>query len=172
MEARGKALAAFYDGPVWQKHRDAANATMLDSSNVLLLRIALGQAFVANTGDRSEGAVYGVVMHYLRSTESTRFAAFYEDKIAPRLRAMSVSPIAILEIETATNNFPRLPVRERDNAFVWIARWPNEQAHRDFVSKYHNWSGWRDSAAAEVLPALMEKPEILRLEPTPRSRLQ
>src|SRR5690606_19768669 len=38
MEARREALSAFYFGPVWQEHRDAANATMLDSDNVLLLR--------------------------------------------------------------------------------------------------------------------------------------
>lgn len=38
MEARGPALAAFYGGPVWEAHRKAANATMLDSDNALLLR--------------------------------------------------------------------------------------------------------------------------------------
>ena len=31
-------LAAFYDGPVWRAHRDEANATMIDSDDVLLLR--------------------------------------------------------------------------------------------------------------------------------------
>jgi quinol monooxygenase YgiN len=38
MEARAKSLAAFYGGPVWKAHRDAANDTMIDSDNVLLLR--------------------------------------------------------------------------------------------------------------------------------------
>jgi hypothetical protein len=38
MAERREALAAFYGGPVWQRHRNAANATMQDSSNVLLLR--------------------------------------------------------------------------------------------------------------------------------------
>src|ERR1700754_1839876 len=38
MPARAEALAAFYDGPVWRRHREAANATMVDSDNVLLLR--------------------------------------------------------------------------------------------------------------------------------------
>src|SRR4051812_34279248 len=40
MEARRAALTAFYGGPVWKANRDAANATMLDSDNVLLLRPA------------------------------------------------------------------------------------------------------------------------------------
>src|SRR5579859_8097921 len=40
MESRGNALRAFYGGPVWKAHREAANATMVDSDNVLLLRPA------------------------------------------------------------------------------------------------------------------------------------
>jgi NIPSNAP. len=38
MAARARALAAFYDGPVWRAHREEANATMIDSDDVLLLR--------------------------------------------------------------------------------------------------------------------------------------
>ncbi|HYW11054.1 MAG TPA: hypothetical protein VE871_03830, partial [Longimicrobium sp.] len=37
---RAEALAAFYDGPVWAQHRDAANLTMISSDDVLLLRPA------------------------------------------------------------------------------------------------------------------------------------
>jgi hypothetical protein len=38
MASRKAGLAAFYGGPVWQRHREAANATMVDSDDVLLLR--------------------------------------------------------------------------------------------------------------------------------------
>src|SRR5258708_6029061 len=34
------ALGRFYGGPVWRAHRDEANATMIDSDNVLLMRPA------------------------------------------------------------------------------------------------------------------------------------
>src|SRR5438034_9490808 len=37
MDARARALAAFYGGPVWKEHGRAANATMVDSDDVLLL---------------------------------------------------------------------------------------------------------------------------------------
>jgi NIPSNAP protein len=40
MEKRLAALQAFYGGPVWQEYRDVANATLVDSDNVLLLRPA------------------------------------------------------------------------------------------------------------------------------------
>ncbi len=39
MDARREALARFYGGPIWKAHRDAANATMIDSDDVLLLRL-------------------------------------------------------------------------------------------------------------------------------------
>src|SRR5438552_4295745 len=38
--SRAQGLQGFYGGPVWMQHRDAANATMIDSDNVLLLRPA------------------------------------------------------------------------------------------------------------------------------------
>src|SRR5262245_17210075 len=40
MPSRAQALKDFYGGPVWKAHREAANATMIDSDNVLLLRSA------------------------------------------------------------------------------------------------------------------------------------
>ena len=40
MASRKAALESFYGGPIWQAHRDAANATMVDSDDVLLLRTA------------------------------------------------------------------------------------------------------------------------------------
>ena len=40
MPGRAQALAGFYGGPVWKTNHAAANATMIDSDNVLLLRPA------------------------------------------------------------------------------------------------------------------------------------
>src|SRR5437899_5172591 len=40
MPARAQALQTFYGGPTWKAHREAANATIVDSDNVLLLRPA------------------------------------------------------------------------------------------------------------------------------------
>ena len=40
MPSRAQALKDFYGGPVWKAHREAANATMIDSNNVLLLHPA------------------------------------------------------------------------------------------------------------------------------------
>src|SRR5258706_10060967 len=40
METRRKALEAFYDGPIWARHKSDANDTMVDSNDVLLLKPA------------------------------------------------------------------------------------------------------------------------------------
>jgi len=50
MEARAKGLNDFYFGPVWKAHRDAANACIADSDDVLLLRPARAGADAAATG--------------------------------------------------------------------------------------------------------------------------
>jgi hypothetical protein len=50
MKARQRALSAFYTGPVWTAHRDAANGTMINSDNILLLRAsAPGRGFAPAT---------------------------------------------------------------------------------------------------------------------------
>src|SRR5579859_5286792 len=49
MESRRKGLEAFYFGAVWGKHRDTANATMVDSDNVLLLSPAWDGAALKST---------------------------------------------------------------------------------------------------------------------------
>lgn len=50
MPGRLAGLTAFYGGPVWQAHRAAANATMIDSDNALLLRPAWPGAGIGMVG--------------------------------------------------------------------------------------------------------------------------
>ena len=52
MESRAQSLAAFYGGPAWKAHSVAANATMIDSDNVLLLRPARAGSACALHGER------------------------------------------------------------------------------------------------------------------------
>jgi len=66
--------------------------------------------------------------------------------------------------------FPALPVREGDPAFVWFGRFDSHEAQQAFSERLRRESGWRD--AARLLPALMRKPEFLRLAPTPLSALR
>lgn len=174
MSVRQKALAGFYEGPGWQSHRTAANATMVDSDNVLMLRPAdAGHAFNAGpVGTEAPNGVIGATIYYLRGVDSAQFTRFFDDAVMPHLAAAGVHPFARLVTEESANNYPRLPIREHDRAFVWFARWPGVAAEEAFVAKLRALSGWRDSAPEAVLPALVQKPERLRLAPTTRSPLR
>jgi hypothetical protein len=174
MAARARALEAFYGGPVWRAHRDEANATMLDSDNVLLLRPATqGAGFTAsaNPGESAAGVV-GASIHYLGSVDADEFAAFFRRAVMPQLKALGVEPLATLITEEAQNNFPRLPVRQHERVVTWFARWPSLESHAAYCERFSQVSGWRDAAPEAILPALMRKPEHLRLIPTERSALR
>ena len=174
MPARQEALAAFYGGPSWQANRTAANATMLDSDNVLLLRPAgPGQGFAGKpVGGARPGGIIGAMIYYLGDVDPQQFTHFFEQAVLPQLTAAGIEPIARLLSEESPNNFPRLPIREHERVFTWFARWAGTAAEDAFVAHLATLSGWRDAAPESVLPALMRKPERLRLAPTPRSELR
>src|SRR5690349_12469105 len=78
MEARKAALTAFYGGPVWKAHRQAANATMLDSDNVLLLHPSQpGGGFAPPAGGGTAGDVMAFV-HYLDDALLPAFASDFD----------------------------------------------------------------------------------------------
>ena len=175
MQARPHALEAFYGhSPAWLAHKKEANATMVDSDNVLLLRPASSPFQFQSSAPVSSNsrAIYGVTIHYLGGVNEMQFAEFFTQALLPRLNASGVHPMAILTTEEEPNNFPRLPVREHDRVFLWMARWASEEDHAAFAAQIRTWSGWRDKAPEAVLPAVMRKPEQLRLKPTSCSPLQ
>jgi hypothetical protein len=173
MRSRHSALSAFYGGPVWRANRTAANATMLDSDNVLLLRpAASGEGFRSTVASPAgPRGVIGATIYYLGSVDLLEFTRFFEDMLMPQLVGLGAHPLACLVSEESPNTYTQLPIRDHDRAFVWFARWPSARAEAAFVSRFRRLSGWRDSAPEAVLPALMRKPERLQLAPTARSPL-
>lgn len=173
MRSRRHALEQFYNGAVWQRHRTQANATMIDSDNVLLLRVA-GSALSAAprpAADAGSAPVYSAAIHYLGDVSPSIFREFYMATIRPQLTAAGALPVLEAITETAENNYPRLPVREGENVFIHLARWSGIDRLRAFEDSQRSLSGWRDSAPPSLLPALMRKPEILRLAPSSASPL-
>lgn len=172
MPARQQALEKFYGGPVWQAHKAEANATMVDSDNVLLLRpVSPGPGVAEYAAEGASGGIYGATIYYLGGVDAGQFAEFFDRAVLPRLTAAGVHPIARFVTEEQPNNF-RLPVREHDRTFLWMARWANLKEYDLSLAHFRSWSGWRDTAPVSVLPALARKPELLRLMPTARSPMQ
>lgn len=121
MPSRRAALTAFYSGPVWAKHGPAANATMLDSDDVLLLRdIVAVPVFDRGTAD-PETVLHATIWYWA--------GPFPE----PTERVNDT--LALLRTEYAENDFPRLPIREEEHALVWLTRSPLRTEAPDQVVK-------------------------------------
>jgi hypothetical protein len=171
MTQRRAGLQSFYTGPIWKAHNRAANATMLDSDNVLLLHpLTKSDGLLAPQRVTSNGIVR-VSIHTLAQVPAPAFTEFFEGTMRPMISEAGGNVLATLVSETEPNDYPELPVREREPVFVWLTRLENAEREAQFTRSLAQRRGWRDKVPESLLPALMRKPEVLRLSPTSRSRL-
>jgi hypothetical protein len=171
MAQRHAALEAFYGGDVWQANKAAANATMIDSDNVMLLRPMGGSSGLLVPRGSTPNGILRISIHNLAGVSSEAFTEFFNTTMGPLVAEAGGTILAELISETQSNDFTRLPVREHESLFVWITRLANADAESRFTQLLAHRSGWRDHVPEALLPALMRKPEVLRLAPTSRSRL-
>jgi hypothetical protein len=175
MPARRSALEAFYYGPVWRGHRDAANDTMLDSDDALLLRaVRLAPDYPAfgtprpEPGDR-ESVVGLTVFHRDRPIDEA-WLRIVLDGAWPELTAAGGEPIAVFVTEPAANNFLALPLRD-ENVVVWATRFSDDDAyahHRELLAAS---TAWRDVVRPRLMATAAAPAQELRLRPTRRSHL-
>jgi hypothetical protein len=147
----GEALAAFYSGPVWQRHGPAANAMMIDSDNVFALRPVPGVAGLpAAGGDRAP--VGATAAPDYRVVAGVVLGEPDPVALAADLRAAVDAPVAVLRTDGSPNYFPPLPLRQ-EQAVAWFAT-------------------VADDAGLDATTAAVEGrfDELLRLAPTPRAR--
>ncbi|WP_271895137.1 NIPSNAP family protein [Candidatus Phyllobacterium onerii] len=177
MQARHQALTAFYDGPVWAAHRNAANDTMIDSDDVLLLRPVGRDAGFSLPHERSgrvSGAPSPAIIEaatYKLKNSADGFIAFYDDVLAPLLRASGNHAIATFASEHSPNTFTRLPVRLGENVVVVFSRFDSvvdQSAFRDLLDDNPAWQ----AAQLQLATYLTAPPIIARLSPTARSLLR
>ena len=98
MAVRRQGLTSFYGGPVWKRHGPAANDTMIDSDDVLLLRASSPLSLVDPI---SVTILYGA---------------------RPWPTTVVDGALATLSTEYAENDFPALPVRTGEHALVVLGR--------------------------------------------------
>ncbi|WP_318012388.1 NIPSNAP family protein [Mesorhizobium sp. BR1-1-4] len=183
MDARKDALSAFYDGPVWAAHRDAANATMIDSDDVLLLRPAWPDAgfdlsglrrpmadMAKSTSERSGlPGLVEISIHHLRPGIGADFAGRFQAEMVARLAQTGARLLGAFLTEPAANTFPRLPVRAGENVFITVAGFPDGDAHASH--RLATSPAWQ--ALGQNIQGISTKPaETLRLVPTARSLLR
>lgn len=97
MAERLRGLQGFYGGPVWQQHRDEANATMIDSDNVLMLRPIT--PWPEEHAASPDGHWHALIVPLARPLDAAA-----RDTLRRR-------PGLWLDSEPSENDFPRLPVR-------------------------------------------------------------
>jgi hypothetical protein len=175
--ARNAALATFYGGPAWRAHRAAANATMLDSDDVLLLRPARpGGGFVLPPRRTEElppdgGGVVVATVHHLRERDPADFIAAFERDWLPLLWDANIGLGPTLVSEHGANGFPALPVREGESVFVWLRRHASLERAAAAQARLDEALEWSPRLLEALARHELRPPQVLRLAPTPRSRL-
>ena len=189
MPSRAEALQSFYGGPVWKAHRSAANATMIDSDDVLLLRpvdarsgfalpkerppVTASQPPVTAsqppvTASQPGSSLVVATIYLLPASVDDDFTRLFEGRVAPLMAATGAPSIARFRTEYAKNNFPALPVREGEHAFVWFASFASAAEYDRHLARLRESSSWND-VQPELARRLESPARVLRLEPTARS---
>ena len=159
MQRRREALEAFYGGPIWKAHAAAANATMIDVDDVLLLRpVAPSTGFEPQPPRPRQGTDVPAahIAVTICSLNAPADPDVLMDTLLPALAEMTPPALATFVEEPSENTFPALPVRTGEHVVVWIQRVVED-----------NWP-----APIELDLALTAPPVQLRLAPTARSRLR
>jgi quinol monooxygenase YgiN len=187
MPARARALASFYGGPAWKAHSAAANATMIDSDNVLLLRPVTARSgfpppaaarpparhgTAAQPHDPAAASRVLVTLYYRDRPFDDAFADFFDRQARPVLTEAGATPLACLQTEHAENTFPALPVRTGENVFAWLARFPGPALLDDHLRQIERSAEWRDRVLPALSALITGAPQRLRLAPTARSQLR
>lgn len=179
MASRKAALESFYGGPVWKQHREAANATIIDSDNVLLLKPAHAQGAFALGGLQRAGVdaavpAAGLVVATIWTLQEPATPALLNlvrTRVEPLLRDNGATVLASLVSETAENTFPRLPVRSSDYVLVVFTGFADEKEHAQFSQRQAGSAPWQ-GIQARLRPYLKREAETLRLAATPRLLLR
>jgi hypothetical protein len=188
MDSRLAELTAFYGGPVWAAHSAAANATMLDVDDVLLLRPAApgsGFSISAGSGSRpphdadsrrrdhvSDSLVTASVYPVSTAEEEVELLDFLHTEVDPVLMEPGRRPVAELRTKTAVNTFPALPIRTGEHVVVRFARHDGAAEHSAHLQRLEQSPIWRDEVQPHLERRLAGPPQHLRLQPTPRSKLR
>ena len=181
MAARRVGLESFYGGAVWARHRSAANATMIDASDVRLLRYARPTwALVTPAHDRPRpgsdvrppSTLYQLDICSLRAPVDAGWRRAFERDVLPLLVECGATPCAVLETEPAENDFPRLPVRSGENVFAWLSRHADVDAATRAGERLARSTRWSELVLPRLLGTSAAPMEQLRLRPTARSLLR
>lgn len=163
--ARFAALDGFYSSDVWRAHRNAANATILDSDNVLQLRPAGGAIPAARSIESTQLDSETLIVCTTYFPKSAHeFAEHFAGANIEHLREISAAPFALFTTDPAPNVYPRLPIRD-ESVFVTLTRFASVTAHDEKADAIAD-------VGSVLAPLCVAPAQIRRLQPTRRSALR
>jgi hypothetical protein len=180
MPGRATALASFYGGRVWRAHSAEANATMIDSDNVLLLRpVSAGSGFATPGAERpptghtmSPTSLVCATIYYRNRPFDDDFLDFFERQARPALAEAGAEPMAWLQTEYAENTFPALPLRTGEHALAWFAQFSSAAQAIESEDRLSRSNLWQEKVLPTLSATAARAPDRLRLAPTARSLLR
>ncbi len=166
--------AAFYYGPLWREHRETLNALIDDSDNVLLLTpLTPGRGvpvLPAMDPVREEQGAQGVAVAQLFAVQPGQVEAFAhqaETTFAAYGEA-GLREAGVLVTLDVANNFPQLPVRSDGPYLLWLGLAPD----RPSLDTYFTALAQQAAQSLQAGGLLRGPPELIVLDPAPRSRLR
>jgi NIPSNAP len=174
IEECATANAAFYAGPVWKEHRKTANDLIADSDNVMLLRpltAERGIPILPDTDPVTEAnGARGVVVAQIFAVKADSAEAFAKEAETgfAAYRAAGVREAGVLVTLDVKNNYPQLPVRTDGPYLVWLGILEDNQMLETRFAAVAERS-WQSLSATGLLRGT---PELIVMDPTPRSRLR
>jgi hypothetical protein len=180
MQARQKALEGFYSGPIWEEYGNAASDTMIDSSNVLLLRPARATSGfridpttrpALDAPETQEGIITATIYSFDELVDAN-FVDFFERDLAPVLRDAGAKLVGYFVTEPSENTYKPLPVREGENVFVWFTSFADRAAYAAYQTTLAESQAWTASLAPALKKRLSKPEEALELVPGRRSLLR
>jgi hypothetical protein len=150
MATRRRGLDGFYGGPFWQARRAEANAMIVDSDAVHLLRpfgpraSLTGALALEDRASEPPGVVpahtglIAVDFHRAEPGALDRLVALFEQRLRPALVAQGHQLLGHFVAERAPNDYPRLPVVQDPTLLLILS------AYRDAEHWAAMRAGWPD----------------------------
>ena len=166
--------AAFYNGSVWNEHRNTLNDLITDSDDVLLLcplsperGVTILPAVDPVAEPNGAQGILVAQVFALNAGSVEAFATAAEPTFA-KYRATGAREAGVLVTLGVRNNFPQLPIRTDGPYLIWLGILRDNRAlDKDFRPVEE---GSRATLTGSGL--LRKPPELIVLDPTPRSRLR
>lgn len=174
IDDRARLNGIFYYGSVWDEHRKTMNGLIDNADNVMLLRplspereIAILPAVDPVAEPNGAQGVVVAEIFAVKPNSVEDFAKQAETTFA-RYRSAGAREAGVLVTLDVKNNFPQLPYRTDGPFLIWLGILRDDE----MLNSAFNLITKESEKTLTASGLLRNPPELVVLDPTPRSRLR